>query len=298
MWFLYAMLTTLLWGGADLFYKKGSVKEDRFSDVKIIVAVGLVMGLHAVLYMLVNDLSILFSGIVKYIPVSFFYILSMFLGYKGLRYLELSVSAPLQNSSGAVTTILLYIFVSDLPGAMETAAIAVILFGMLLLSLFERDKNIKIKEGEEKYRYGAKAILFPIAYCLLDGIGTFLDGLYLDEYGLISEDDALIAYELTFFVCGIIALAFLIAKKQKFTLKTDYGKGVAALLETAGQYFYVFAMSGRAIIVAPLVSSYCVFSIIFSRMFLKERLPKKQYAAVAVVIAGILMLAICEGLYE
>ncbi len=298
MWFLYAMLTTLLWGGADLFYKKGSVKEDRFSDVKIIVAVGLVMGLHAVLYMLVNDLSIPFSGIVRYIPVSFFYILSMFLGYKGLRYLELSVSAPLQNSSGAVTTILLYIFVSDLPGAMETAAIAVILFGMLLLSLFERDKNIKIKEGEEKYRYGAKAILFPIAYCLLDGIGTFLDGLYLDEYGLISEDDALIAYELTFFVCGIIALAFLIAKKQKFTLKTDYGKGVAALLETAGQYFYVFAMSGRAIIVAPLVSSYCVFSIIFSRMFLKERLPKKQYAAVAVVIAGILMLAICEGLYE
>lgn len=292
------MLTTLLWGGADLFYKKGSVKEDRFSDVKIIVAVGLVMGLHAVLYMLVNDLSIPFSGIVRYIPVSFFYILSMFLGYKGLRYLELSVSAPLQNSSGAVTTILLYIFVSDLPGAMETAAIAVILFGMLLLSLFERDKNIKIKEGEEKYRYGAKAILFPIAYCLLDGIGTFLDGLYLDEYGLISEDDALIAYELTFFVCGIIALAFLIAKKQKFTLKTDYGKGVAALLETAGQYFYVFAMSGRAIIVAPLVSSYCVFSIIFSRMFLKERLPKKQYAAVAVVIAGILMLAICEGLYE
>ncbi|HOD01999.1 MAG: EamA-like transporter family protein [Firmicutes bacterium ADurb.Bin300] len=298
MWFLYALLAALLWGGADLFYKKGSMKEDRFSDIKIVVAVGLAMGVHAVLYMLKNDLSVPLESMVKYIPVSFSYILSMFIGYKGLRYLELSVSSPLQNSSGAVTTILLYVFVSDLPGAPETAAIAVILIGMLMLSIFERNKNIKIKEGEEKYRYGAKAIMFPIAYCVIDGIGTFLDGLYLDEYRIISEDDALISFELTFLICGIIAFAYLLKKKQKFTFKTDYSKGTAALLETAGQYFYVFAMSGRAIIVAPLVSSYCVFSIIFSRLFLREKLQKRQYTAIAAVVAGILLLGICEGLAE
>ncbi len=298
MWFLYALITALLWGGADIFYKKGSVKEDRFSDVKTVVAVGLVMGVHAVLYMLINDLSLPFGSILKYIPVSFSYILSMFIGYKGLRYLELSVSSPLQNSSGAVTTVLLYIFISDLPGAPETAAIAVILIGMLLLSIFERRKSTQIKAGEERYRYGTKAIVFPIAYCIIDGIGTFLDGLYLDEYGIIGEDDALIAYEMTFLICGVIAFAFLLKKKQKFTFKTDYSKGAAALLETAGQYFYVFAMSGRAIIVVPLVSSYCVFSVIFSRLFLREKLQKKQYAAIAAVVAGILLLGVCEGLAE
>lgn len=298
MWFLFALLTTLLWGGADLFYKKGNVKEDTYSDVKTVVAVGFIMGAHAVLYMLLNGLSISLLAMIKYAPVSFFYILSMFIGYKGLRYLELSVSAPLQNSSGAVTTILLYIFISDMPSVMETTAIAIILIGMFMLSIFERNKNIELKDGEEKYRYGAKAILFPIAYCIIDGIGTFLDGLYLDEYSLISEDDALISYELTFLICGIVALLYLIKKKQKLVFKTDYSKGVAALFETAGQYFYVFAMSGRAVVVAPLISSYCVFSVIFSRVFLKEKLDKKQYAAIIAVTLGIAMLGLYEGLSE
>lgn len=296
MWFLFALLSTLLWGGADLFYKKGSVQEDTFSDVKTVVAVGFVMGAQAVFYMLLNGISVSLLTMIKYTPVSFFYILSMFIGYKGLRYLELSVSSPLQNSSGAVTTILLYIFISDIPGAIETTSIIIILIGMLMLSVFERKKNVILKEGEEKYRYGAKAILFPIAYCIIDGIGTFLDGLYLDEYSLISEDDALISFELTFLVCGVIALIYLIKKKQKLVFKTDYSKGIAALFETAGQYFYVFAMSGRAVVVAPLVSSYCVFSVIFSRVFLKEKLDKKQYAAIAAVTLGIAMLGVCESL--
>lgn len=296
MWFLFALLSTLLWGGADLFYKKGSVQEDTFSDVKTVVAVGFVMGAQAVFYMLLNGISVSLLTMLKYAPVSFFYILSMFIGYKGLRYLELSVSSPLQNSSGAVTTILLYIFISDIPGAIETASIIIILIGMLMLSVFERKKNVILKAGEEKYRYGAKAILFPIAYCVIDGIGTFLDGLYLDEYSLISESDALISFELTFLICGIIALIYLIKKKQRFVLKTDYSKGIAAVFETAGQYFYVFAMSGRAVVVAPLVSSYCVFSVIFSRVFLKEKLDKKQYAAIAAVTLGIAMLGLCESL--
>ena len=298
MWFLFALLTTLLWGGADLFYKKGSAPEDKYSDLKIVTAVGAVMGAHAVFHMLTNSLSVPFFAVVKYLPVSFFYILSMYLGYKGLRYLELSVSSPVQNSSGAVTTILLYLFVTDLPGVTESAAILCILAGTILLGVFERKKSVSLQSGEEKYRFGAKAFLFPIAYCILDGMGTFLDGLYLDEYAILSEDDALLAYELTFLICGAAALVFLLIKKQKFTFKTDYSKGLAALLETGGQYFYVFAMAGRAVVAAPLISSYCVFSVLFSRVFLKEKLQKKQYAAIGAVVLGILLLGVLEGLSE
>ena len=298
MWFVFALFTTLIWGGADLFYKKGSAFEDRYSDLKIVTAVGAVMGIHAVFYMLTNSLSVPFFAVVKYLPVSFFYILSMFLGYKGLRYLELSVSSPVQNSSGAVTTILLCLFVTDLPGALESAAIICILAGTVMLGVFERKENVLVAPGDEKYRFGAKAFLFPIAYCVLDGMGTFLDGLYLDEYGWLSEDDALLAYELTFLVCGAAALIFLLVKKQRFSFRTDYSKGVAAVLETAGQYFYVFAMAGRAVVAAPLISSYCVFSVLFSRMFLKEKLQKKQYAAIGAVILGIVLLGVVEGLSE
>lgn len=77
MWFLFSILTALAWGGADLFYKKGSDSNDKYSHLKIVVIVGLVMGLHATGYMLYKDIDFKPFDMVKYLPVSFFYIASM-----------------------------------------------------------------------------------------------------------------------------------------------------------------------------------------------------------------------------
>jgi drug/metabolite transporter (DMT)-like permease len=70
---------------------------------------------------------------------------------------------------------------------------------------------------------------------------------------------------------------------------------LAAICETAGQFTYVYAMSGNAIIAAPIISSVCVVSVVLSKIFLKEKLNKKQYLAIILVILGILFLAIQEG---
>ena len=45
MWLVFALATTLLWGAADLFYKKGADARDRYSHLKTAIMVGLVMGL-------------------------------------------------------------------------------------------------------------------------------------------------------------------------------------------------------------------------------------------------------------
>jgi drug/metabolite transporter (DMT)-like permease len=45
-----------------------------------------------------------------------------------------------------------------------------------------------------------------------------------------------------------------------------------------------------------MISSYCIVSLILSRIFLKEKLTKKQYAMVFLVIAGILVLGIIDGI--
>jgi drug/metabolite transporter (DMT)-like permease len=41
-------------------------------------------------------------------------------------------------------------------------------------------------------------------------------------------------------------------------------------------------MSSNAIIAAPLIASYSIFSVILSRIFLKEKLSKAQYAVIIV----------------
>ncbi|WP_374020541.1 EamA family transporter [Paenibacillus thiaminolyticus] len=83
---------------------------------------------------------------------------------------------------------------------------------------------------------------------------------------------------------------------KPFRIFQERVKGYAALFETTGQFFYVFAMSSNAIIAAPLIASYSIFSVILSRIFLQERLNKMQYAIIVLVIAGIALLGIADEL--
>ena len=85
---------------------------------------------------------------------------------------------------------------------------------------------------------------------------------------------------------------------DKMDLKEIKTKGAAACFEQFGQIFYVYAMASEPMLAAPMIASYCVISVILSRIFLKERLKASQYACVAAVIVGIILLGISEGLAE
>ena len=45
------------------------------------IMVGLVMGIHATIYLIITKVNIQFFDIIKYLPVSLCYILSMIIGY-------------------------------------------------------------------------------------------------------------------------------------------------------------------------------------------------------------------------
>ncbi len=111
---------------------------------------------------------------------------------------------------------------------------------------------------------------------------------------IISEDTALVAYEFTFLVFAIIATIWLKTKGEKLKITKQKNKVFAAGFETLGQFFYVFAMAGNSTISASIVGSYCVLSMILSRIFLKETLSLKKYVAIATAIAGIIILLILD----
>jgi len=84
-WFILALLAMLCWSGSDLFSKMGSRPDDKLSHWKMVMAVGLVMGVHAAFEVFVNGVQINLGIILAYMPASALYILSMVLGYVGLR---------------------------------------------------------------------------------------------------------------------------------------------------------------------------------------------------------------------
>ena len=294
MWFIFAIVSVLAWGTADLFYKKGSDPKDKYSYLKIVIMVGAVMGIHAVYVMLTSGVVYNPSNMITYLPVSALYILSMAVGYAGLRFLELSISSPVQNSSGAVSGLLTFIFLGQSMTGLQFFAVGLITVGVILLSVFEqRFAEAERKENKEmvdrKYKYGAIALLFPLGYALIDSLGTFADAWVFDRG--MDEMQANISYELTWLIVAVVAWIYLVwIKKETFALRDQKDRGLAAIYETLGQFFYVFAISANAVIVAPLISSYSMVSVILSRIFLKEKLTAKQYAVIAMIMVGIFIL--------
>lgn len=302
MWFIFSILTAISWGAANLYYKKGSDSRDKYSHLKIVTMVGLVMGIHAVSYMLIKGVAFDPFDMIRYFPVSALYILSMTIGYVGLRYIELSIAAPVQNSSGAVSAVLLFIFFPREMSFLNIFGIITVTTGVIGLAVLEKQGEIESLQARnevipKKYQIGVLAITFPILYSILDGLGTFADGIYLDELTLISEDSALLAYEFTFLIVGLFSYLYVkLIKKEPFVILKEHDKGLAAILETTGQFFYVFAIAGNAIIAAPLIAAHGIFSVILSRIFLNEVLTKRQYLMIAIVMLGIILLGIAEGL--
>ena len=136
--------------------------------------------------------------------------------------------------------------------------------------------------------------MLPVLYCLLDALGTYGDGLVINSLG---EEEANTAYELTFFVCGIASFIYTrFICKEKFSIKSELPKYCGAIFETAGQYAYVYAIGDEAhrVFSAPIISSYCAVSVIWGRLFLKEKLTWKHYICIVLIVAGIAIL----GFYD
>jgi drug/metabolite transporter (DMT)-like permease len=302
MWFWLSLAALLCWSGSDLFSKIGCRDgSDRYSHLKMVMAVGIVMGLHALYEIFVGGTAISVSILLTYLPVSALYILSMTIGYLGLRYIELSISSPICNSSGALVAVLCLITGgADGISSWQLAAVALVCIGVVALGIVEasEDEDLRrARQDESNYRYAksALALTLPIIYCLLDALGTFADSLVLQR---LNEDSANVAYELTFLLCGAASFVYVVLiKKDRLIPKMEAPKYIGALCETAGQFAYIYAIGDEdhVLLAAPIISAYCVASVLWSRIFLKEKLSLRHYLAIATVIVGIIILGMFDA---
>ena len=329
MW-TFLIVSTLAWGIAEIFYKKGSLEKEKYSHLKTTVFVGIFMGIYATVILFTQDIDLASFPInlVRYLPVALCYIVSMTCSYFGVRFIQESISDPIENTSGAIVPILCAIFLHEELSAKAVIAIVVVAVGILCVGFF--DKNGK----EERHKKLGKtlaiwAIAMPFCYMLLDAVGTFLDIFYTDSVEStllinVTEDNlehtANCAYEFTFFIVSMGILIFLKAKGEKLFFTRNKGeenvevnangeavikketfwekvlsqkwKILAAIFETIGQATYLFALSdGGGIAAVILGAGTVIFSFIFSRIFLKEKLTQIQYIFIFLIFAGILMLS-------
>ncbi len=313
MWFWLSLTALLFWSGSDIFSKIGSKPDDRYSHFKMTAAVGLVMGVHALYELTLGGITITFSDILTYLPVSALYISSMLLGYVGLRYIELGVSSPICNSSGALSALLCFLFLQELPGTAGWVAVILIAVGVFSLGLVEAREDeetraLRQEKANVKYAKSALGLLLPILYCFLDAIGTFADsfvlreedtGTFLDKLfpTVLDEGVANVAYELTFLAVGVLAAVYVFGvRKEKLTVPREAPKLIGGICETVGQFAYIYALGNTATagFAAAIISSYCALSALWGRIFLGEKLSYKHYIALLSIFAGIVILGVLD----
>ena len=299
-WFWLSLAALLCWSGSDLFSKLGCRDgNDRLSHLKMVMAVGLVMGLHACWEVFICRTEISFRIIWTYLPVSLLYILSMLLGYLGLRYIELSISSPICNASGTLVAIAALLTGSGDYPPLVLFAVALVCAGVIGLGIVEAREDEDLRKARQEagnYRYAKSwlALALPIAYCLLDAAGTFADSIVLET---LNEDSANVAYELPFLAAGAVCFVYtVLLRKDRLVPNTEAPKYLGAVCETAGQLAYIYAIadSEHLAMSAPIISAYCMASVLWSRIFLKEKLSWRHYLMIFLVVIGIVILGIYD----
>ena len=113
----------------------------------------------------------------------------------------------------------------------------------------------------------------------------------------LNEDSANCAYELTFLAAAVFCFIYVVLiKKDRLLPRAEGPKYLGAVCETAGQFAYIYAIADTSHLAmsAPIISSYCAVSVLWGRIFLKEKLSWKHYAMIAVIVIGIAIM----GFYD
>lgn len=313
-WLILTLSCIILWGLTDILLKKSLNYSDPLSQYKTFIWIGIVAAPASIIMAICSDTlpeSIRIIAQNPYIiPVNIFYVVATFFGLLGAKHLDASVVSPLENIDGAITAIILYLFflftdhsnVTDSIGFVDIFGMVIITVGVVLLGVQEQKLSRQEKsldEDKKKHRLGALALLFPIVYNLADAVSMVATGIMVSgetEFS-IPDIDYIFFESFAFSLFAIFVwLYLLMTKKYVYNpfKKTEIYCCGAASCDTLGTIAFTFAVAISPILTAPITSSYCLVTIILARIFLKERLTKKQYLSLVFLIAGIALLGVSE----
>ena len=320
-WFILTLACIILWGVTDILYKASFYKNDPLSYHKSFVWLGLVMALAGFIMStwsdtLLDSVKMVKDDVLYLIPLCLVYAIAWFFGLLGNKHLDASVVSSVENIDGALVAIIIYYYYlltgyihpSYKIGAIDVIATVLIIIGVILLGKEEQAlmrKEMNLSEDKKKHRFGALALFFPIIYTLIDVFSIAEIGGVSANSGIVTagEEGSIPAIDFFIFECAgfvveaiCVWLYMMIVKKYIYNpfQEEELIRCGAATSETVGTMAFIFAASINPVLTAPITSLYCLVTIVLARIFLKERLNKKQFISLAFLIVGIVLFGISK----
>lgn len=320
-WFLLIVGCIILWSVTDILYKASSPQNDPLSHYKTFVWIGIVMLLAGGIMStwsdtLLDSFKAIMNDVSYLIPFALIYAAALLFGLIGKKHLPASIVSVLENTGGALVAIIIYYYYLltgyILPsyefGIIDVIATLSIIAGVILIGKEEQrlfKNEIHLEEDKKKHKLGALALFFPIIYTLIDVFSLAEIGGVSGNDGIIGSGGEYLIPAIDFFVFECIGMAvislfiwlyLLIVKKHVYNPfnQSEFVRCSAATGETFGTMTFIFAASIKPIITAPIVSFHCILTIVLARLFLKEKLTKKQYISLGLVVLGVILLSFAD----
>ena len=318
MWVLYAFISILLYAFAEVLQKKGSDIKEEYSELKILIWFGIISGISSGFILLLGlkeTLTTAFQMIMDHPAVLLspaLYYLSLLLCFLAFKLVPVSVASPITCMDGVFTFIgivILYIAIgkssvlAENVTLLKLALVILLSVGVYACTLNQsrdedKTENIRLANGKlfiKNGRFAIAGVMLTLFSAMLDAGSSLTDIYYLgemsDSYDYIYTHGMIV---LCFSVILYLILWQLEKKPYALFKKTELPKMMGAGFDSLGMVFYMIAAAGNQIYTNVLISGFCAFTVLLSRLILKERMGKRQAVWIGLTIACIIVFAVID----
>lgn len=277
-WFFIIIGIILSWGIAQVLIKRGfrhlspfqSYALDTFVALFLWLPYGFLAGGQ------LTDITPVFAGIFILLGISlagYYYVVE-----KG----PVSVVIPIFSASPIITVLLSYVFLGERLGTVQLIAIFLTILGVIMTSL----------PGKKERKVPETWVILALFLTIVWGLETILVKYAVDALG-----NATGMILLTFGQIGTVTLWRLISPQKqivpqipkRYFLPTLIG----VVLWNGGTIAYMIAMEhSLASLVGPLSNAYVVVTVLFSAVYLKEKIRPVQYLGILLTTFGVILVSI------
>jgi len=218
------------------------------------------------------------------IGLSIFGYIPMYYFYKAAKVGKMGVISPVSAGSIIITIVLSFLFLREKISTLQILAMILMIFGIIGLSVdFKGVKKSEIFKTSSGIPYALIAALGWGIWAVLakfssEAIGPFLTSFIVEFFAIF--------------------VALFLLKRSKENLVLDKKETIWQILPISVcmvlwslSYYQGIKISNLSII-ATLSTASPLVTVIYSRIFYKEKLQLRQYLAIVIIILGILGLSL------
>lgn len=286
MWLVMAVLSSVFAGLTSILAKCGIKKTD--SDVATAIRTIIVLAFSVLMTFITGS----FSGIGSIGAKSVLFLVlsgiatgaSWICYFKALSMGDVNKVVPIDKSS-TILSVLLAIIIFNETNNLFVKLVGILLLGIGIFLMVEKKKSSNVKEKRQWVIYAVLSAVFASLTSILAKVG-------------IENVDSNLATSIR--TCVVLAMAWIIVfAKGKHTLVKDIdGKELLFIclsgIATGASWlcYYYAIQNGIVSVVVPIDKLSIVITVAFSYIVFKEKLTKKSFIGLCLMIIGTLVMTI------